>query len=510
MSSRPKRHNCVRARNLNNGAPPRNSSLALSSGALAPAAKPSFSPAEYLALLHPPDSRGVAFLSGPTRRAPLVEDDWTSEDPGFVFAHTKVDPAAIAEAGETFIRTNGGNKRYVTMNRFSGWPCEAKVLELNCAYVDLDYYKTALSSWTPAQVLYLCLTRCDDELIPPPSLATFSGRGLLLVWLHNPAPAAALPRWKAMQERLHQVFHGLGVDNSGKTCTKVFRIPGSVNRENVVRVIYPRTPAEVVRWDFEDLARELLPGTRSQARREQQSREQPKARGKAPAKAAAATTQIAEPATPTKKEQGRYRFEGFWRGVEAEVHSLRRLRYSDGKVREGQRDLFCFVLAVAAARLLPESELLPRVEQICRTVAGWDRRQARSVASSVLGRAQRSARGEQDEWMGKLIDPRYRMKGSTIARFLDVQPEEVERLGLVLVVPEEIKQKRRREAVRECRKRKGVVNREERRARREAQAAEISRMRDEGGVFADIAAALGISVGAAHAISREFPNKRTK
>jgi hypothetical protein len=457
-------------------------------------------------LLHPAESRGVAFLSGPAKVTP-EGDNWGRNDAEFRFVHKAVEPAVIGDAGTFFVRTNRREKRYVSMNRFRGWPCEAQLLELNATYVDLDYYNTTLKDAAPEQVLFLCLLRCEDAGIPEPSMATFSGRGLLLLWLHSPMPPAALPRWHAIQDRLQEVFHGLGVDRSGRTCTKIFRIPGSANRGATVRVIHPTTRAAVVRWDFEDLALEMLPVPRQECKKAPAKKKPRKPGGKAgpQGKTARKTSATDKARERSGAEKRGYQFEGFWRAVEAEVDRLRRHRYGDGYVREGERDLFIFIYSACAARLLPVAELKPWVEEVCRRVAGWGKREARSVACSVIRRAEKAARGEKIEWNGKLIDPRYRMSGATVARFLNVTAKEARDLNLAYVAPEDVKAERRRAAVRKCRQKKGVVDQKERRAQRQRHAAEIAKMRAEKRSFREIGETLGLPVSTVHAIHREFP-----
>jgi len=478
-------------------------------------------PKEYLALLHPLGSRGVAFLCGPEKVAP-TEDAFLNRDCGIRFASKKVYPAEIVEAGWAFATTNRGKKRYVTMNRFSTWRNQDRLLELNCTYVDLDYYKTeTYRDQSPEEILEICFSRCTTANVPHPNLVTFSGRGLLLVWLHSPAPAAALPRWNAIQEELQKIFYGLGVDGSGKTCTKVFRIPGSSNNKKAVRVIFPQHRDDVVRFNFDNLAKQVLPvsrsgvgknGTGKRCRRSAKGKisknkkeDSPSPDGDAAATSGAPLIKLhagdRNRANGTKTVSPN--FQPYWQEVQNEVNLIRHFRYGKRFVDEGERDLFCFILSVCASHLVAQKELLSETVDICARVAGWRVAEARSMAASVLARAKSAAEGKKIAWKGKQCDPRYRMKGTTIARFLNVKPEEVDRLRLVHVAPEEVKAERAREAVKKHRKKMGVKTRDERRAEGHLLAEKVIALNARKISFKNIAATLKISVGRAHSLARE-------
>jgi hypothetical protein len=408
------------------------------------------------------------------------------------FMHVPVEPGRIEEAGERFKVTNNGKNRYVTMNRFSTWRCEERLVELNANYVDIDYYKTRLKCLEPRVVFYLCLERLVDAGMPPPSIALFSGRGLLLIWLHSPIPPSALPRWKSLQSRLHSVFHGFGVDRSGANCVKVFRIPGSVNYGNVVKVLYPSSPSEAIRWEFEDLAREILPWSRSEAKRKARPR-----RNRPPKDSKFVMTPG-------------FRFEGYWTGIEREVHLIRHLRYSNGYVSPGERDLFLFVLSVCAAWTVKFEDLHQHLRALFHEVAGWSEREVRSVACTVLRKAEKAARGEKVKFRKQSRDPRYTMRGTTVAEYLNVTPDEVRRLDLLLVVPSDLKKERRKAAVQKYRRRKGVVSRDDRRDARQVMAERVHELRSERMTWRAIADALDKPVSTLHAVAEEFPDRKLR
>jgi hypothetical protein len=438
--------------------------------------------AEYLELLHPPDGRGIAFLSR-TYPPNEVFDDWHWRDQGVL-------PANLVAEGTVFAQ---GTDRYVAMNRFKTYRRESHLVEISCHYVDVDYHRIKrCANDTPEQALHRCLMQLRDQCLPAPSIALSSGRGLLLVWLHSPIPARALPRWRAVQRALCNSIKGLGVDRSAETVTKVFRIVGSKNRENTVRAIFPRTLDGVVRWDFDTLATEILPLTRRQLTKKRTARKK---------RAGPPLVTKLQPSKPAN-------FSRFWQAVTDEVHRIRRHRFGDGLIPKGQRDIFLFLLSMCAAWLLPCKELNAHVETLVRTHARWTGRDVRARMCSVIKRAQMSARGEKIIFRGRRVDPRYRFMGSTIAAWLDVTASEAASLHLNLVLPAELKSERRREAVRAHRNRNGGVTRESRRARRLELAAQISALVGNGMPLRAAARTLKISPGSAHAIQREFRQKK--
>lgn len=434
--------------------------------------------AEYLELLHPSNSRGVAFLS---KKYPANDgsDFWYWRD-------NAVSPVNVVEEGLAFAQ---GGDRYVAMNRFRKYRRESCLVEMSTLYVDVDYHhKTHFTHLTPEQAFYACLLQLEQQSLPAPSVALASGRGLLLVWLHSPIPAIALPRWKAVQHALCRSIKRMNVDRSGQTVTKVFRIIGSKNQENRVRSIFPRTLDGVVRWDFDTLATEVLPLTRRQLSK----------------KRAARKKRNGPPLVTKPKPSKPANFAGFWQTVTDELHRIRKHRFGDGLIPNGQRDIFLFLLSMSAAWLLPYGELSAHIETLFRTHARWSNRDVRARMCSVLKRAQRSARGEKVIYRGRRVDPRYRFKGCTIADWLGVTASEGAHLQLSLVLPAEAKLERRREAVRAHRNRNGVVSRESRRVNRMQMAAKIDELIGAGKSLRAAARELQISPGSAHAIQREF------
>ena len=362
---------------------------------VAPQVASCVSAAEYLALLHPTASRGHAFLSGPApERWRVFGEKFAEYDTGrVIWRDARCEPSRLPIEGEAWAEDREG--KYVSMARYGGRRCESDLKEVNACWVDLDYYKVAgLDGWTPAQVLWAARERLAKARLPAPGIILNSGRGLLLIWLHTPIPAQALPRWQAIQKRLHKALSGLGVDRSGLSVTKVFRVPGGRNRGTMVRVLFPAAADDVERWQFDDFCREVLPKTRAHVAKKRADR-------------ASRSPRLAVVRDDLPKSAGAAApWIDFYRKLSAEILRLKHKRFGDGPVGAGQRDLFLFALAVCESWIASAEVLEARLHELGQAVAGWDAKRTHSAVCSVLSRARRAARGEKLTWRGKRIDPR--------------------------------------------------------------------------------------------------------
>ena len=94
---------------------------------------------------------------------------------------------------------------------------------ITVCFADLDYYKFNPSWSSTESVASRILAHCDDAGIPRPSLMIDSGRGLQIKWLLDPLPAAALPRWNAVQKAIGAAFETFGSDPRAQDASRVLR-----------------------------------------------------------------------------------------------------------------------------------------------------------------------------------------------------------------------------------------------------------------------------------------------
>jgi len=366
---------------------------------------------------------------------------------------------------------------YISQNRFFARLRRIATLgQLDAMWADLDYYRNPeLAGLHPLKVLELALERLRGEGIPEPSFAVFTGRGLVLVWLHYPVPRAALPRWNACQQRLYEVLKDFGADRLARDAARVLRLIGTMNSKTGV-LVEALTPAEDP-WPFDRLADAILPLTRAEIRDLRVARA---LRGK---------TLVRPPQLYTEAT--------LWEARLADLQKLLWLRWF-GRLPPGQRDAWLFIAGVAMSWLCIPEVLLRELFALAYQVADWDEKETRTRLHAVIKRAHMAARGETVEWMGQRIDPRYRFTNETIIEWLQITPEEQEQLS---VIKDERGQRELARLRKEKSRRKaGALPREEYLAQAEMRRQEVLRLRQEGMSIRQIAEKIGLSKSQVHRI----------
>jgi hypothetical protein len=353
--------------------------------------------------------------------------------------------------------------------------------KLALLFTDLDTYKLNITAG-PEQQSELLLRLCEDIGLPEPSLIVFSGRGLQAKWLLQTAlPQAALPRWNAVQAVINERLQSFGADARALDACRVLRLVQTVNTKSgeVVRVLHYSN----VRYDFDTLAKQLLPFDRS-ARK-------PVSEGQ---------LVLLRPGPGEKHRvsdtSGLRRFLGFqlaWDRL-ADLRTLAMLRKGKaGAVPDGQRDCFVFLAAVFlaqatvdTARFYDELRVLAR-----EFVSHWTDAQARDAASAALARMRAYVAGQRIEFGGQHVDPRYRFRNETLIseRWLNVTVEEEKQL--LTIISE--RESRARDAARARQKRSdaGAITRQAYESGAEQKRATGRLMRAQGASWQDVAEAVG-------------------
>ena len=83
----------------------------------------------------------------------------------------------------------------------------------------------------PDVVAEIILHRIGALGLPEPSFLVDSGRGFYAIWLIEPLPRKALPRWQEAQRCLVGLLAPLGSDPACCDAARVLRIPGNPERE---------------------------------------------------------------------------------------------------------------------------------------------------------------------------------------------------------------------------------------------------------------------------------------
>jgi hypothetical protein len=198
-------------------------------------------PVPHVALLHG-GARGHVALC---RKDPTWLQDF--------FDAREVAAAASAAAGHP--------DTFISQNTFSVPARRVDTLrQLRALFADVDCYRVGLSA---EMALAQVEGHANSGGIPWPSAALFSGRGLAVIWLLRPAPAAALPRWTAVQRYLCEALAELGADPVSIDGARVLRLAGTVNSKagKVVQLLEYRVPGArgAIRYELADLARQYLP-----------------------------------------------------------------------------------------------------------------------------------------------------------------------------------------------------------------------------------------------------------
>jgi hypothetical protein len=368
---------------------------------------------------------------------------------------------------------------YITQNRFYGSRKIERLAELSALFTDLDYYNVPdLSQMQPRGVLQHALDHLERARIPSPSLAIATGRGIALVWRHEPVPAYVLPKWRRCQERIFEALKDLGADTSASDAARVLRLVGTYNSKSGAIVESIFEDLDYV-WPFGDLADEVLPLTREEL---EERRAQRAARG-----------------TRTASEHEENPSVGFSSLTlhQARLDDLKRLIQLRGldRLPPGQRDHWMFPAAVSLSYLVEPQAFEKKVIELGRDYAGWSEVETRSRMHAVLSKRQAAADGETAEWRGQQFDPRYRISNQKIIAMLRITLEE--EVHLKTIISKDTKLQRDRERKVRERRLEGARPRDEymaearefRQHRRQA----AKTLRREGMSFREIGRELGVS-----------------
>jgi hypothetical protein len=352
----------------------------------------------------------------------------------------------------------GLNDVYLSLNRFYG--SRKKLAKLSALYSDLDFYNVSeLAHMPPEGVFTLALESLEQAKIPYPSLAMSTGRGLALVWRHEPESGSARAKWERCQQCIFEALKPLGADPKAKDAARVFRLAGTYNRKSgtLVQSIFENLDDV---WVFGDLADEILPFTREQWKQH-----------KAQLLAQRAENDVARGARKASEGQrdGRKGF-GSRELHQARLEDLERLLELRGidKLPRGQRDGWMFVVGCSMSFLMGAQSLEKELKALGRKRAGWSEAETRSRMYSVIANARSAAAGETVQWKGQQRDTRYRLTNEKIIEWLEITPEEEQHLETVVSGErkQEIRRRRDRKRKEKQRRSEGVIPRDEYRAQR--------------------------------------------
>lgn len=377
---------------------------------------------------------------------------------------------------------------YISQAAFNRWRGVADLTAVGANFVDLDYHnRVRWCRTSPRDVATAVIGVLEEERLPLPSYILSTGRGLCCLWLTELLPPRALPRWNAVQKRLAEVLTCFGADKRALDAARVFRLAGSVNsraeydRRHVGLVWCQGSPEAPSRYEFGTLADEVLPFTRAELISLRAERATRKAEGRD--KDVRPTLKLTE-AT-------------YYSTVFEDLQSLRMHRNPEsGALSPGQRDVWIFVAATALSWMAAPEAMESQIRILAAQSSGWTGSETASRMSAVVKRAHMAARGELLQFDGRDVNPRYRMRASTIVEWLGIEPAEMRNAGLRVLVDETRRRELNTERTAASRRRRGAKARDEQQAARlELGRKALYLSAKDGLSVRDLADRFGVSVG---------------
>ena len=367
----------------------------------------------------------------------------------------------------------GRDDVYLSTQRFRGRRRISELLSMGALFADLDYYGLPeLAAEDPRRVLELALGTLSIAGVPAPSVAIGSGRGMYLIWLHSPIPRAALPRWRACQERLKDLLANLGADPKARDAARVLRVVGTRHRRAGVTVEALTTAREA--RPFDGLADAILPYTRAEVKDLRVQR---------------ALKRSQEPLWTPPRD---FTQASLWEARLSDLQALRGLRWFGGPMPDF-RDRWLFLAGAAMSWISPPEVLRRELHALAEEVGGWTPGHTDSKMHAIFRTAREHQAGKRVEWDGVKLSPRYKFRNETIIEWLEVTPEEERHLKTIISDEE----RRRRDRERKRRERRASGEVEMSRAKYEGRAKErrlaALELREKGLRTVEIAAELGIS-----------------
>ena len=393
----------------------------------------------------------------------------------FVFAHPNWNERAVSlsELSENVSSLNGTPDIFMSQQSFWGWRRISQLNNLGACYVDIDYHNSKKWSRFSSEVMTSVLVEyIDQENLPRPSYIVSTGRGLLIVWLLCKTSRNALPRWNSVQKHLYDSFTKFGADPRALDAARVFRLIGSENSKSGSRVrptwLSSADFTKIERWDFDNLADEILPFTRNELRILRSTCEANKKQNKS----------ISRP-------KHKLTVATLWETRLSDLQKLRRLR--GGALPEGNRDEWLFLTTIAMSWIVPSFVLEREAYALAIECAKWSKSETKSRMSAVFKRAKQAANGSQIEFNNRSFDPRYYLRDETIIRRLNISENEMRSANLRCLVTDEIKRERKRDYMREQR------GYDENQRNKSIELFEVHKLRVAGFTQAEIAREVGIS-----------------
>lgn len=373
------------------------------------------------------------------------------------------------------------------------------VSRIGLLFADLDCYKVGIEG-SPESTTNRLLRFCEKHVIPTPSIVVFSGRGLQVKWLLSTAiPQQAIPRWNALQQVLNDKLQAFGADTKALDASRVLRLVQTVNTKSneIVRVVH-HDPSAV--HDFDKLVSKMYTNWSGIDPACDQHSLVIDGNGNVIFQLGNETRNslpIREwvDHSQSKNTIGLRKFLGFqlaWDRL-ADLRKIAVMRTTkNGAVPDGQRDTFVFLAAVFLSQATQDqARIYDELKALSKEfVPHWTWEQVQNSASSALSRLKSHIKGEQIEFNGTVVSPRYAFRNETLIseKWLGISSVEETELQTIISTSEA----KRRDAIRAKEKRlaSGSVTRDQYLKNHELRRTSAILMRAQGKSWEDIAKAL--------------------
>jgi hypothetical protein len=323
---------------------------------------------------------------------------------------------------------------YVTLHRFHGPRGIERLAALNGLFLDLDVDRLpADNSHDP---LFWSL---DVEMhihalgLPDPTVLLSTGRGLAVIWLVDPLPPKAMPRWQAAQNALIDLFKSRGADPRCRDVSRITRLPGSTNSKNgkEAKVL----TGSLLRYDFDGLADAIYIAagrpTRAQLR-ERQAKKEKKQGG------------------PPRGLPPRARFEA----VQRDLDKFR--DHVGGTIPRGIRNTWLHLYATCLSHTRDPEDVGNMVfEMAAVATPDLPASEVKAISKQAAGHAALPTAATP------LSDGRYHYSGATAAEALGVTADTARLLDLRQIMPAEERARRKAERQAQRRREAGIADRRE-------------------------------------------------
>lgn len=127
---------------------------------------------------------------------------------------------------------------YITPNSF--WKPQRKIeyiRHLNSLFIDVDFYKIEkYKNKNHLEVMEIIKKDIfNKNMLPSPTFALYTGRGLAFYWLIEPCPVTVLPLWNVVQRYFLETLEIVGGDAKSIDSARVMKLAGSLNLSNNTR-----------------------------------------------------------------------------------------------------------------------------------------------------------------------------------------------------------------------------------------------------------------------------------